>query len=98
MIGLKTAFLEALYLKAKYAFNYCITNEKDELKDEIDFPLAETIAIEEAISFQFSKLETNKFVVEVKMHLKSPDGRLIGSYYYYEDEAGIPCDDFLIFD
>ena len=54
--------------------------------------------MEDFVSVKFLKYEIDTFVIEVKLQLISPDKRLIGKYFYYENETGDPVDDSLIFD
>jgi len=68
------------------------------LKDEINIPINDIILMEDFVSVKFLKYEIDTFVIEVKLQLISPDKRLIGKYFYYENETGDPVDDSLIFD
>lgn len=96
---IEAVFSEDLYLKAKLSFNKCILNpDNDYLKDEIDVQMDEIILVEDFIRVQFFKYDVDKFVIEVKLVLISKDSRVIGRYFYYEDEKKIPLDDSLVFD
>lgn len=96
---LEADFSKDLYLKAKLSFKECILNpDNDHLNNELNIPLREIVLKESFIRLQFFEHETEKFIVEVKLKLISPDHNLIGSYSYYEDEEKTPLDDFLIFD
>ncbi|MNJ91617.1 hypothetical protein D3C87_92700 [compost metagenome] len=98
MIKLEVDFFEDLYLKAKLSFDKCISNpDNNYLKDEIDVQIDEIILMEDFIRVQFFQRKLDKFVIEVKLQLISKDNRLIGSYFYYEDEKNTPLDDSLIF-
>ena len=92
-------FFEYLYMKAKLSFKECIVNpDNNYLNNEIDSHLDEIILLEDFISLKFVEYKLDKFVAEVKFLLTSKEGRLIGHYFYYEDEKSIPIDDKLIFD
>jgi len=96
---LEVDFLEDLYLKAKLSFKECISNpDNSYLQDEIDVQIDEIILMEEFIRVQFFKHDITKFIIEVKLQLISQDSRLIGRYFYYEDEKRTPLDDSLVFD
>ena len=91
--------LKNLYLKAKLAFNKCMLNpDNGYLKDEINTPINDIILMEDFVCVKFLKYEIDTFVIKVKLQLISPDNRLIGKYFYYENETGDPVDDSLIFD
>ncbi|ETZ22307.1 hypothetical protein [Pedobacter sp. V48] len=90
--------LKNLYSKAKLAFNKCILNpDNGYLKDENNIPINDIILMEDFVCVKFLKYEIDTFVIEVKLQLISPDKRLIGKYFYYENETGAPVDDSLIF-
>jgi len=92
-------YFKNLYSKARLAFNKCILNPDNVfLKDEINIPINDIILMEDFVCVKFRKYEINTFVIEVKLQLISPDNRLIGKYFYYENEKGAPVDDSLIFD
>jgi|GEM_PF-6059501 len=96
---IETDSLKNLYSKARLAFNKCILNpDNDYLKDEINIQINDIILMDDFVRVKFFKHEIDTFVIEVKLQLISPDKRLIGKYFYYEDETGAPVDDSLIFD
>lgn len=98
MMKFEVEFFNELYLKAKLSFKECILNpDNDYLKDEINIQINEITLIEDSIHLEFSKHEIDKFVIEVKLQLISPDNHLLGKYSYYEDEKEIPLDDNLVF-
>jgi len=90
--------LKQIYSKANAAFIECITCRENEfLRDEIDIPIDLITTKEEFVRVQFYKSEVNVFVIEANIQLLAPDGKLIGTYSYYEDETGSPVDDRLTF-
>ena len=99
MLNLSPQYLKDLCAKAKFAFNKCIADpENDFLQDEIKIPLGNVILLEEFVRLKFVNYEIDRFEIEVKLALASPDGSLIGMYLYYEDERGLVIDDMLVFD
>ena len=90
--------IESLYQKAITSFHDCMKDEENAfLRDEINLPVSSIIPRGEFVKIQFFQSETSKFIIEVKIQLLFRDV-LIGYYCYFEDEAGLPIDDKLVFD
>ncbi len=98
MIILNPETLNDFYIKAKLAFNDCITNPENLfLQQEVNVPLKEIILQDEFVQVKFLKHETDEYVIEVNFSLICTDGDSIAKYSYYENEKGIALDDCLVF-
>lgn len=99
MIQVNEQDLELIYSKAEKAFKKCLVDDENKfLANEIDIPINSIITENEFIKIQYLKNESNRYVIEIKIQLRSQNNRIIGSYSYYENEKGIPLDDVLVFE
>lgn len=89
--------LSLFYIKAKESFKECIRNKENEfLRDEINIPLEEIVAIEKDIKIVFFQKSFDHYLVEVNL-LLFDGNKEIGKYLYLENEREGDIEDSLVF-
>jgi hypothetical protein len=90
--------LDVQYSKAKVGFEAFITNEGNELNEQIDISVSEIITKNESVRIQFSGSDKNHYLIETLLLLFTPSNEKIGYYCYHEDENEEAVDDYLVFE
>jgi hypothetical protein len=91
--------LDTLYLRAKTAFNECLSSDRNAfLNQELNIPSNKIVTKNEWIRIQFSGNNEANYIIEVRLTLFSHQDKKIGYYCYHENHEGEVIDDYLVFE